>query len=87
MTFTVVKNRSEYIYFVNSSFTPTDGSWYWVTTDAYGGPGGAIGDGETDDRSAIQAVINAAASQGKASTSRRARISSATTSPYRPISL
>ena len=46
-------------------FDPTDGSWYWATTDAYGGPGGATGNGSTDDRAAIQACINAAASQGK----------------------
>jgi len=46
-------------------FDPTDGSWYWVTTDAYGGPGGATGDGETDDRAAILAVMSAAAGAGK----------------------
>lgn len=46
-------------------FDPTDGSWYWVTTDTYGGPGGAIGDGITDDRAAILAVMSAASSAGK----------------------
>lgn len=46
-------------------FDPGDGSWYWVTTSAYGGPGGAIGNGVTDDRAAIQSVINAAVSAGK----------------------
>ena len=36
-----------------------------MTTDAYGGPGGATGDGTTDDRVAIETVISAAASAGK----------------------
>ncbi len=45
-------------------FDPTDGDWYWITTDTYGGPGGADGDGG-DDRAAIQAVITAAASASK----------------------
>lgn len=46
-------------------FDPTDGSWYWVTTDTYGGPGGAHGNGTDDDTAHINAVISAAYSAGK----------------------
>lgn len=43
----------------------TDGSWYWVTTDAYGGPGGAYGDDTHDDSDAFEACMAAAISAEK----------------------
>jgi pectate lyase len=43
------------------TFDPEDGSWLWVTRPPYN----ATGNGTTDDRAAIQACINAAASAGK----------------------
>ncbi len=43
------------------TFDPEDGSWLWVTRPPYN----ATGNGTTNDRAAIQACINAAASAGK----------------------
>lgn len=49
----------------DSAIDFTNGDWYWIDRDTYGGPGGCVADGETDNTAALKAVLTAAASAGK----------------------
>lgn len=48
-----------------ADFDPTDGSWYWIDREDYGGPGACVADGATDNTTALKAVLNAASAAGK----------------------
>lgn len=50
---------------LESAIDYTNGDWYWIDRDTYGGPGGCVADGNTDNTTAFKAVLAAAASAGK----------------------
>lgn len=49
----------------DSTIDFSNGDWYWIDRETYGGPGGCVADGATDNTTALKAVLTAAANAGK----------------------